>query len=149
MPPRKIQDEQEVVRWFEEGKTYEWMQQTYREKYGIETTIPMWAAFRRRKGLDRRNLRADDLLPWKVKAEHRHLYPAIMLRFEARSRAGRELNDRDSRRLANWKQMLDEDKLVVHYDEETEDGFFYIPREDSDTDLIRKPKLATGNQARD
>ncbi|MER7109676.1 hypothetical protein [Streptomyces sp. NPDC000229] len=125
------------------------MQQTYREKYGIETTIPMWAAFRRRKGLDRRNLRADDLIPWKVKAEHRHLYPAIMLRAEARLRAGRELNERDTKRLANWKQTLEEDKLVVHYDEDTTEGFFYVPREPGDADLIRAPKLKTGNQARD
>ncbi|MGA5019237.1 hypothetical protein ACPCAA_17695 [Streptomyces griseoincarnatus] len=149
MPPRKIQNESEVIRWFEEGRTYEWMQQTYREKYNIETTVPMWAAFRRRKGLDRRNLRADNLLPWKVKAEHRHLYPAIMLRCEARLRAGRELNERDTKRLANWKTMLDEDKLVVHYDPDTTEGFFYIPREERDTDLIREPQVATGNKAND
>ncbi len=137
------------MRWFEENRTYEWMQQTYREKYGIETTIPMWAAFRRRKGLDRRNTRADELLPWKVNPEHRHLYPALMLRLEGRLRDGRPIDPVKMRRLESWKQSLAEDNLVVHYDPETEEGFFYIPREEQDTDLIRKPKVKTGNQARD
>ncbi|WP_256356162.1 hypothetical protein [Streptomyces sp. PKU-EA00015] len=125
------------------------MQETYLKKYGIETSIPMWAAFRRRKGLDRRNLRDDELLPWKVKDEHRHMYPAIMLRVEARRRADRDVSDRDLKRLTSWKQSLNEDQLVVHYDPDTEAGFFYVPREAQDDDLIRKPSLKTGNQARD
>jgi hypothetical protein len=149
MPPKKIQDEQEVVRWFREGRTYEWMRETYKEKYGIDTTSPMWSAFRRRKGLDRRNLRDDNLLPWKLNEEHRHVYPAMMLRAEARLRAGRELAGRSGQRLANWKRMLEDNKLVVHYDAATEEGWFYIPREESDTDLIRRPARADGNKAAD
>ncbi|MFI1655606.1 hypothetical protein ACH4ZU_11965 [Streptomyces sp. NPDC020472] len=149
MPPRKIQDEQEVIRWFEEGRTYTWMQETYRTKYNIETTIPMWAAFRRRKGLDRRNLRDDELIPWKVEDEHRHLYPLMMLRIEARVRAGREESEHNLKRLASWKEKLKNRGLVVHYDPETEAGFFYVPHEESDTDLIREPSQKTGNKARD
>ncbi|MGW1558301.1 hypothetical protein ACWCQ1_17525 [Streptomyces sp. NPDC002144] len=149
MPKSKIVDEEEVKRWFEEGQTYEWMQTQYREKYNIETSVPMWSAYRRRRGLERRNLRDDQLLPWKIKDEHRHQYPALMLRAEARRRAGKELTERDERRLASWKRMLDEDKLVVHYDGETEDGFFYVPREERDKDLIREPRAKTGNKARD
>ncbi|MCD7438972.1 hypothetical protein K4B79_12130 [Streptomyces lincolnensis] len=149
MGARKIQDEEEVKRWFEEGRTYEWMQAYYLEHYNIETTIPMWAAFRRRKGLDRRNLRDDALIPWKVNEEHRHLYPVMMLRAEARLRAGRTLSPDDARKLTNWKAFLKEDNLVVHYDEETPDGFFYVPREEKDADLIREPETKTGNQARD
>ncbi|WP_371671213.1 hypothetical protein OG985_28495 [Streptomyces sp. NBC_00289] len=149
MPPRKIQDEAEVIRWFEEGKTYEWMQAEYLRKYNIETSVPMWSAFRRRKGLDRRNLRDDSLIPWKIKAEHRHMYPAIMLRVEGRVRADRNNSERDLNRVTSWKEMLAEGNLVVHYDPDTEDGFFYVPREDGDTDLIRRPKDATGNKAQD
>ncbi|MEU2111506.1 hypothetical protein [Streptomyces sp. NPDC019507] len=149
MPPRKIQDEAEVIRWFEEGRTYEWMQAEYLRKYNIETSVPMWSAFRRRKGLDRRNLRADDLLPWKVRPEHRHAYPAIMLRTEARLRAGRDMTERDSKRLSSWKTMLADEGLVVHYDPDTEDGFFYVPREAGDADLIREPQSRDGNRAQD
>ncbi|MFI8294283.1 hypothetical protein ACIGBL_34905 [Streptomyces sp. NPDC085614] len=149
MPPKKIQDEQEVVRWFVEGRTYEWMQQTYRDKYGIDTSIPMWSAFRRRRGIDRRNLRDDNLLPWKINEKHRYLYPAMMLRTEARLRAGKELTARDGQRLARWNAMLTDGRLVVHYDASTERGWFYVPREESDSDIIRRPNLADGNRAAD
>lgn len=150
MPPRKIVDEQEVIRWFDENRTYTWMQETYRTKYGIETSIPMWSAFRRRRGLDRRHLRAADLLPWLMRDQHRHHYAAIMLRVEARERAGRHVSERDRSRLAAWKKVLDEKNVVVHYDADTEDGFSYVPREEQDTDIIRNPpQHKTGNRPQD
>jgi hypothetical protein len=149
MPATKIQDRAEVLRWFEQNKTYAWMVEQYKKKYNIETTEPMWAAFRRRNQIERRNTRSDDLIPWKLKDEHRHLYPAMMLRTEGRLRAGKPVAADKARKLERWKQSLQEDNLVVHYDPETPEGFFYIPREEQDTDLIRKPRLKTGNQARD
>ncbi|MET9622708.1 hypothetical protein ABZZ37_18330 [Streptomyces sp. NPDC006464] len=150
MPPRKIQDEGEVMRWFEEGRTYTWMQDEYRRKYDIETSIPMWSAFRRRRGIDRRNMRAADLLPWRMKDKHRHLYPAIMLRAEAKDRAGRPVPPREMGRLVAWRQMLKNDDLVVHYDADTDDGFFYVSRKAQDTDIIREPPEAKrGNRAQD
>ncbi|MGW3336222.1 hypothetical protein ACWDCL_01910 [Streptomyces sp. NPDC001009] len=148
--PSKIQDEAEVRRWFEEGLTYTEMQAIYREKYNIETSVPMWSAWRRRNGIERRNLRDAELIPWRVKEEHRHKYPAIMLRAEARSRAERKVSDRDMGRLKAWKQWLGEENLVVHYDADTSDGFFYVPREETDADLVRRPPEGqTGNKARD
>lgn len=63
MGRRKIQDESEVIRWFEEGRTYQWMIEEYRRKYDIETVVSMWGNFRRRRGLDRRIVRDDDLIP--------------------------------------------------------------------------------------
>lgn len=162
MPASKIVDEQEVIQWFKDGKTYPEMQQLYMEKYGIETSAPMWSSFRRRRGLSRRNLRADDLLPWKMNEEHRHHYPPIMLRIEARLREEkaalergekpeRPVSDRDKKRLESWKQGLKADgqDLVVHYDPDTEEGWFLVPRRPEDTDLIRTPPRKTGNQARD
>jgi hypothetical protein len=149
MPATKIKDKAEVLRWFEEGRTYAWMVEKYRTKYNTETTEPMWAAFRRRNGLDRRNTRSDNLLPWKLREDHRHLYPAMMLRTEGRLRAGKPVAPDKAKKLASWKKSLEEDNLVVHYDPDTEEGFYYIPREEQDTDLIREPKEKTGNQARD
>ncbi|QAY15934.1 immunity repressor [Streptomyces phage Janus] len=143
MAKRKIQDEQEVIRWFEEGKTYQWMIDEYKRKYNIDTVASMWGNFRRRRGLDRRITRDDDLIPWFVKEEHRWKYPVAMLRVEARLRDGQELSETDKARLASWKEMLDEENAVVHYDPDTEDGFFYVPREPGDADIIRKPQEKT------
>ncbi|UZJ23730.1 hypothetical protein RHODO2019_10985 [Rhodococcus antarcticus] len=144
MPASKIVNEQEVVRWFEEGRTYRWMVEEYRRKYDIETVVSMWSNFRRRRGLDVRIIRDVALIPWAVKAEHRWLYPVQMLRHEGRRRAGAELREADDVRLDAWIANLAKENLVVHYDPDTEEGFFYIPREARDTDIIREPKVRTG-----
>ncbi|MFF4054599.1 hypothetical protein ACFYZ0_02245 [Streptomyces sp. NPDC001708] len=143
MGKKKIQDEGEVIRWFEEGRTYQWMIEEYKRKYNIDTVPSMWGNFRRRKGLDRRLVRDDDLIPWFVKDEHRWAYPLVMLRTEARRRAGKPLTEGDQARLASWTEMLEENKAVVHYDGETEEGFFYVPRQAGDDDLIHRPKQKT------
>ncbi|AGM12052.1 immunity repressor [Streptomyces phage Godpower] len=143
MPARKIQDEGEVLRWFEEGRTYDWMVEEYRRKYNIETVPSLWGNFRRRRGLPRRIVRDDDLIPWLIKEEHRWLYPLAMLRVEARLRAGAKVSELELSRVTNWKQMLEEEGAVVHYDPDTEDGFFYVPRQPSDDDIIHKPQRKT------
>ncbi|MFF0448685.1 hypothetical protein ACFYT4_20100 [Streptomyces sp. NPDC004609] len=139
----KIQDEGEVIRWFGEGRTYAWMVEEYRRKYNIETVPSMWGNFRQRRGLDRRITRDDDLIPWFVKEEHRWLYPLAMLRVEARRRDGRTLTENDRSRLTSWQEMLTAQNAVVHYDPDTEEGFFYVPRRKDDVDLIRRPERKT------
>lgn len=145
MGARKIVDEGEVIRWFEEGRTYAWMIEEYRRKYNIETVPSMWGNFRRRRGLQRRITRNDELIPWAVKPEHRWLYPIAMLRAEARRREKGEeaLSELEKLRLPSWKKMLEEEGAVVHYDPDTDEGFFYIPRQEGDDDLIHKPKKIT------
>ncbi|MGW1404440.1 hypothetical protein ACWCRF_38895 [Streptomyces sp. NPDC002405] len=139
MGKRKIVDEGEVIRWFEEGWTYKEMIDEYKRKYNIETVSSMWGNFRRRRGLDRRIAREDDLIPWAVNPEHRQRYQVSMLRAEARHRAGMSLDEGRSKRLYAWRLMLEEENAVVHYDPDTDDGFFYVPREPSDDDIIRRP----------
>jgi hypothetical protein len=143
MPASKIVNEQEVVRWFEEGRTYAWMVEEYKRKYNIETVPSLWGNFRRRRGLARRINRDDDLIPWAVKEEHRWSYPLAMLRAEARRRAGMELKDNYSKRLESWLQMLSDEDRVVMYQPDTDEGFFYVPRETGDDDIIRRPALKT------
>ncbi|MFJ6183780.1 hypothetical protein [Streptomyces sp. NPDC092295] len=149
MAQRKIQNEQEVIRWFEEGKTYEWMINEYKRKYGIDTVPSMWGNFRRRRGLDRRIARDDDLIPWGVKEEHRWLYPVVMLRVEGRRRQGFNVSEGDLARLESWKKMLEEEDAVVHYDPDTEEGFFYVPRQPGDDDIIHQPETKTKKLKRD
>lgn len=139
----KIQDRQEVLRWFAEGRTYAWMIEKYREKYGIETTQPMWSNFRSRNQIPRRIARNEELIPWGVKEEHRYNQIVIMLRQEGRRREGLPLTKDYEARVDAWLKMLEEEGVVVHYDPETEEGFFYVPREDGDDDIIRKPPEPT------
>lgn len=140
MPASKIVDEQEVIRWFEEGRTYAWMIEEYRRKYNIETVSSMWGNFRRRRGLQRRIVRNDTLIPWAVNEEHRWAYAVQMLRSEARRREGKELREIEWLRLEPWLRGLEEDNVVIHYDPDTKEGFFRVPREAGDEDIIRRPK---------
>ncbi|AFU62008.1 putative repressor [Streptomyces phage phiHau3] len=143
MPAKEIQDEQEVIRWFEEGWSYQEMTEEYQRKYNIEMKPSAWGNFRYRKGLDRRIARDDELIPWAVERKHRSLYPLMMLRLEGRRRAGLPNDEEKTKRLESWKQMLEEENAVVHYDPDTVDGFFYVPREPKDDDIIRKPEKVT------
>ena len=143
MSGSKIQDDGEVRRWFAEGRTYRWMCDEYLRKYNIETVPSLWGNYRRRRGLTRRITRDDNLIPWLVTEKHRWAYPLAMLRVEARRRAGREIREVDLARLEPWKQDLVEGGLVVHYDPDTEQGFFYVPARPEDADLIRVPRRKT------
>ncbi len=143
MPASKIVDETEVIRWFSEGRTYAWMVEEYRRKYNIETVPSLWGNFRRRRGLARRIVRDDDLIPWFVHEKHRWSYAVQMLRSEARRREGKELRDLEAQRLDAWLKGLERDQLVIHYDPDTEEGFFYVPREPQDMDIIRQPRRKT------
>ncbi|MGW0861310.1 hypothetical protein [Streptomyces sp. NPDC002611] len=140
MPASKIVNEQEVIRWFEEGKTYQWMVDEYKRKYDIDTKPSMWGNFRKRRGLDARIIRDAELIPWKIKTEHQWKYPVAMLRLVARVKAGYSITDDEAARLASWKEMLAEENAVVHYDPETEDGFFYVPRQKEDDEYIHVPE---------
>jgi hypothetical protein len=140
---RKIVDEAEVLRWFEEGRTYAWMQAEYLRKYDVDTVSSMWSNFRHRKGLDRRIERNDDLIPWAVERAHRWAYPLQMLRAEARRRAGMENPAPVQDRLNGWLANMRRDNTVVEYDPSSEDGFSYVPRGFADADLIRVPESKT------
>lgn len=144
MPGTKIVNEQEVLDWFAEGRTYQWMVDEYRRKYGVETATSMWGNFRRRQGIETRIVRDDDLIPWAVRQEHRWSFPVLMLRSEARKREGKELTDTYAAKLKSWLEYLSTNDVVVHYDPDTEEGFFYVPRLPTDTDIVRKPTSKTG-----
>jgi len=144
MPATKIQDEAEVRRWFEEGRTYQWMIEEYRRKYNIETVPSMWGNFRRRRGLVRRINRDDDMIPWEVKPEHRWNYHVTMLRAAARREAGLSNNAQAEARLDSWLATLSSGDRVVDYDPDSPDGFSLVPRREGvDTGLIREPVRKT------
>lgn len=147
MGRRKIQDESEVLRWFDEGRTYAWMVATYREKYAIETTVAMWGNFRRRRGLDRRITWDDELVPWVVELRHRYDYPALMVRKEARRRAGFDMTGDQHHEIDTWLAGMRSAGTVLHYDPST--GWNYVPRRAGiDRDIIREPDPGTARRRR-
>lgn len=143
MTRTKIQDEREVCRWFEEGRTYAWMVEEYERRYDLQVGASMFGNFRRRRGIARRIARDDDLIPWLVKREHRWAYPVQMLRALARQREGRPLRDVEARKLTSWLDTRRRERTVVDYAPDSEEGFRYVPRLPSDEDVIRRPDRKT------
>jgi hypothetical protein len=137
----KLQNTDEFTRWWNEGKTYDWIVAEYERKYHLVITPSAIGNWRSRLGLPRRQQRNVNLVPWAVKREHRYRHALAMLRAEGRRRSGEVLPDLAAERLARWTAFLAETNAVVHYDPDTEDGFFYVPRRpEVDTDLVREPE---------
>lgn len=144
MPASKIVNVDEARRWISEGRPYSWIIETYRDKYGVESTPAMWSNFRRRQGLEARHVRDENLIPWRIEEPHRGAYLLEMLRYEARRRAGNQMRPIEERRLASFRQNLANTDAVVHYEPESDVGFHYVPRREGiDQDLIREPARKT------
>lgn len=139
MADRGIQNVDQALRWIKEGRTYKWMVEEHERLYGIRVATSTFSNLRVRYGLPRRINRDDGLIPWKVKPEHRWNYQLQLLRAEARARAGLPLKPHDAERLPGWHRTLERENVVIHYDPDLPDGFVYVPREKTDTDIIRRP----------
>lgn len=139
-----VQDEKELRKWFEEGRSYRWMADEYMMKYNLQVSPSMFGNIRRRWGYQRRAIRNDDLIPWAMKREHMYHADLANLRSEARLREGYPLSEAQQIRLDNWKAALANEGAVVHYDPDTEEGFWWVPRREGiDHDLIRQPERKT------
>lgn len=140
----KLVNPDEFDRWWNEGKSYQWIVDEYQRKYDIEITPSTIGNWRARRGLERRQQTDLSLLPWKIERQHRYKHAPAMLRAEGRRRAGMPLSELQTALLNNWLRFMADEDCVVHYDPETEEGFFYVPRRKGvDTDLIRKPPHPT------
>lgn len=152
---RKMVDEGEVRRWIEEeGRTYAWMVDEYARKYDLRVSASMFSEFRATRGLRRRTVRDDDLIPWKMEPHHRHHSIVTNLRTEARIRAGESPENLSYGLRTNWRafrRKLATEDLVFAHDPSTKEGFRLVPRSPRDTDLIRQPERlsARGRGRRD
>jgi hypothetical protein len=143
--------ELEVRRWYDNGETYAWMVQEYQRKYGLKVSPTMFSYRRSARGWERRKARrADGLFPWVVQEEHKWHRLLVMLRLEARSRRfGLDtMPDSDVRELTTFREQLRIDDVVIHYDPHTGPGFVLVPRQASDSDIVRQPTQAGPSQRR-
>jgi hypothetical protein len=136
-----IQDVQEMLRWFDEGRTPTWMSAEHERKYGVRVSPEAFINRHRRMGHERTlSIRHERLLPWKIAPEHRGLFAATMLRAYGRRKAGKPLSSRLDAQLDAFLRRLEDGDLVVHYDASSEDGFALVPRRVGlDGGLIREP----------
>lgn len=128
--PQKVPNKTELRRYLSKGMTQQQIVDAWEKDSGVRVSRSAIAMAIERNSLSSAHQRPEytDLLPWRVAAEHRWHYDARMLRLEGRRRAGRKLTEREGTFLDRWKNELLEASAVIHYERDTEDGFFWVPR---------------------
>lgn len=127
--PRQIPDNATLLRWIEEGLTHRQITERIYAETGVRVSRSTVSAALHRAGLTTPQARYARELPWKVKAQHAAHYPARMLRCLGRVRAGTDMPDDERERFNSWWAWIVEEKLVVAYDPDSQDGFFYVRNE--------------------
>ena len=81
-------------------------------------------------------------VPWKLKLEHRHFNNARMLRTQARLDRGLPIGQTLAPQLNKWRAALIAENSVIHYDPDTDEGFWHVPRRPGvDRWWVREPTL--------
>lgn len=148
MPRAALIPESKVRRLVHDGLGNEEIRRRLLEEDHVQVTAAAISVFRSRHDLPAAPGRYSELLPWRVKREHNQAHAAKMLRTESRVRNGEELTDPLllNRHKSFMRRLKDAD-AVVHYDPETPQGFWLVPRRYGadgtpvDRDVIRDPAV--------
>lgn len=131
---RRVPDSDQLRAYLDRGLTHAEIAEAWLKDSGTRvsrSTVSMAVArFGLKDHSPRAHMRHSDLIPWKLEAEHVYRPEARLLRLEGRRRAGHALREDELRWVENWKQELSEAGAVIHYDPDTEDGFFWVDRTD-------------------
>lgn len=140
--PRILPTGDVLLKLRREGKTYD----EIAEMYGV-TRGAVYLQLRNIPGLVEDRPSHRDMIPWRVKVEHAHAYPAMMLRLLGRRLKGQELPEDKAKLLDSWCKSLKDKNLVVHYDPDIPPnaaspkvgGWAYVERQGTDHEWIRPP----------
>lgn len=137
---RKMPSDSTLEKWIAEGLDHKAIQRRIEEQEGIEVALSTISGHLSRIGLTNR-VRYDDFIPWgRISVDHNHAYQLTMLRTGARLAKGLPVRPLDRQRFEAWAEQLRENNVVVHYEINSPDGFYYVPaRAGIDKGLIRVP----------
>tara|TARA_X000001036_G_scaffold208736_1_gene196268 strand:- start:1568 stop:1984 length:417 start_codon:yes stop_codon:yes gene_type:complete len=130
-----------LEKWVEEGMDHEEIQQKIKIDFHEDVALSSVSGHLSRIGATNR-IKYSDWIPWaRISLDHNHHYTLNMLRIGARIDRGLQVRGTDKRRFDRWSTELQEKKLVVHYDYDTMEGFFYVKRRPKvDSVYIRNPR---------
>ena len=137
-PPKFTPDANTLMRWKDEGLTHQQMADRVFEQSGQRVTRAAITLEMMKNGLSKPRPRYKDTLPWRVDMDHIMSYPARMLRYLGKRRAGVELNAYYEQSLDAWLTNLTNDGLIVAYYPNDATGFHYVDKsfkDHEDTDL--------------
>ena len=134
-------DYAEAEQMLRDGKT----QQEVAERFGVTQPAINRAIWRGRiKDITYDKATMDESgVPWHpVRPEHRSRYLVRMIRAAARRDRGESNSPVIEAQLDNFLKHMEELDAVVHYDPDTDEGFFRVPRRHGvDTGIVRDPYL--------
>lgn len=141
MTIQMVPNKGELERYLEQGMTQAQIVDAWESDSGVRVSRSSIGMAIERYDLRsaRPRPRYEDTLPWTVLDEHTHHNDARMLRLEGRRRRGGSLTAKELRVLNAWLQLLDEKNAVIHYDPQTERGFWWVPRTEGDADIVHRP----------
>lgn len=131
---RRVPDADQLRAYLDKGLTHAEIADAWLKDSGVRvsrSTVSMAVArYNLKDHSPRAHMRHSDLIPWHLDPEHVYRPEARLLRLEGRRRAGHLLREDESRWLENWKTELSNAGAVVHYDPDTEEGFFWVSKAD-------------------
>jgi len=139
---RKMPSDSTLEKWLAEGLDHHAIQRRIFEREGEEVAISTISGHLSRIGLTNR-IRYDDFIPWgRIATDHNHAYQLTMLRIGARLKHGLPVRQTDKARYEDWAEAIKEKGVVVHYERDSPDGFYYVAaRKGIDTGLVRDPAV--------
>lgn len=143
--PRKLPDETVLEQWYlHEKLSYKAMAERWATTPGGRTCTPaaFGAACQEAEWFVPRVMKhvGTDHFPWtNVRPEHNDMHDAQMLRLYGRQKAGAKLPTRLKRDLDYWLRTLYDEKSVIAYKPNTNQGWWHVKRERSDEGVVRWP----------
>lgn len=139
---RKMPSDSTLEKWLDEGMSHKEIQARIKAETGEDVALSTVSGHLSRIGLANR-VRYDDFIPWgRISLDHNHAYQLTMLRIGARLSKSLPVRPLDKNRFEDWAAALKEKNVVVHYEYDSPDGFYYVPaRKGVDKGLVREPSV--------
>lgn len=135
-----------ILQWIDMGLTNtQIMELLAAEPYKLHPSSGAVRVIRARERPETRVLRDhSDMIPWTVRGKDQYKHVASMLRLESDVRAGITLEGRNLRYWESFRRKIEDPPQVITYvqDDPTGQGWYYLPREPWDTDIIRVQALS-------
>lgn len=136
---RKMPSDSILQGWVEDGLDHHQIQDRILLETGETVALSSVSGHLSRVGLTNR-VRYDEYIPWgRISVDHNHAYQLVMLRIGARLLEGKEVRLIDRTRFENWTAQLKEAGVVIHYEYNSPEGFYYVKARKTDTGLVRVP----------
>lgn len=145
--PRRLPPVEQLAELVEQGFTHTQIADMLTQETGqkITRSAVSVALSRARLTTPKKDLRT---APWEVRAMHQNRFDLQMLRVHKRLEEGKPATDKDMKRYRSWRQRLDAEDAVIHYEPRSMQGFWWVRRRPGiDTGLVRLPEPDAGERA--